>query len=212
MRALILIDVQNDFLSGGALAVPKGDEVIPVANELSKHKGKIFDLVLATQDYHPKNHGSFASNNGAAVGSMGKLGGLDQVMWPDHCVQGTKGAEFAAALDMKPVDQIFKKGMDPAIDSYSGFYDNGQKKSTGLGEFLKQKGVRDLVILGLATDYCVKFSVLDALRLGFDVTFVKDASRAVNLKPTDGDTAIEDMRKAGAHVLTSAEILKKSNR
>ncbi|MES2966080.1 MAG: bifunctional nicotinamidase/pyrazinamidase [Bdellovibrionota bacterium] len=212
MRALILIDIQNDFLPGGALAVPKGDEVISVANSLSSKKGEVFDLVLATQDFHPKNHGSFASNNGAQVGTMGKLGGLDQVMWPNHCVQGTAGADFASALDMKPVDKIFKKGQDPEIDSYSGFYDNGQKKSTGLGEYLKEKKVREVVILGLATDYCVKFSVLDALRLGFDVSFVKDGSRAVNLKPTDGDAAIEEMRRAGAHIVTSADVAKKSNR
>lgn len=206
MRALILIDIQNDFLPGGALAVPSGDEVIPVANRLAKHKGRVFDLVLATQDFHPKNHGSFASNNGAQVGTMGKLGGRDQVMWPDHCVQGTKGAEFASALDMEKVDRVFRKGMDPSIDSYSGFYDNGHVKSTGMGEYLKEQGIRDLVIMGLATDYCVKFSVLDALKLGFKVSFVADGSRAVNLKPTDEQVAIEEMKRAGAKIVSSKDL------
>jgi nicotinamidase/pyrazinamidase len=210
MRALILVDIQNDFLPGGALAVPKGDEVVPVSNRLLAAKGKGIDLAVATQDFHPKDHGSFASNNpGAKAGTMGKLAGLDQVMWPDHCVQGSPGAEFAKNLDMKKVDRVFKKGMDKEIDSYSGFYDNGKRKATGLAEFLKQKGADELIILGLATDYCVKFTVLDALNEGFKVTFVSDGSRAVNLSPADGDKAIAEMKKAGARVMTSGDILKK---
>lgn len=204
-KALILVDIQNDFLPGGALAVPKGDEVIAIANRLIEKGG--FDLIVATQDFHPRNHGSFASNNpGKKPGEMGKLSGLPQVMWPDHCVQGTKGAEFAGQLAQKSIHKVFRKGMDPSVDSYSGFYDNGHRNSTGLGEFLQSEKVTDVVVLGLATDYCVKFTVLDALKLGFKTVFVKDGARAVNLSPTDGDKATEDMRQAGARVVTSQEL------
>lgn len=205
-RALILVDIQNDFLPGGALAVANGDEVVPVANTLIKRRDKVFDLTVATQDFHPRAHGSFASNNpGRKPGEMGELSGMAQVMWPDHCVQGTKGAEFASALGR--VDKIFQKGLDPTVDSYSGFYDNGRRNSTGLAEYLKMQGVTEVVILGLATDYCVKFTVLDALTEGFKVMLIKDGIRAVNLSPEDDMRAIEEMRKAGARVLSSNEFL-----
>lgn len=207
VNALILVDLQNDFLPGGALAVAKGDEVIPVANALSSLKGKVFDLVVATQDWHPKNHGSFASNNGKKVGDMGTLAGLPQVMWPDHCVQRTEGADFAPALEFSFIDRVFQKGTDPEIDSYSGFFDNGHKKATGLGDFLKQRGVTDVTVLGLATDYCVKFTALDALMLGFQTTLVKDGCRAVNLRPDDEMKAIEEIQNAGARVVLSAELV-----
>ncbi len=210
MRSLILVDIQNDFLPGGALAVPKGDEVVPVANRLIAKKGKGIDLIVATQDFHPQDHGSFASNNpGAQVGTMGKLAGLDQVMWPNHCVQGTRGAEFAKSLIIEKVDRVFQKGMDKQIDSYSGFYDNGKLKSTGLSEFLRAKNVTELVILGLATDYCVKFTVIDAISEGFRVIFIQDGSRAVNLGPADGDKAVAEMKKAGAQIMTSEELFQK---
>jgi nicotinamidase/pyrazinamidase len=210
-RALLLIDLQNDFVPGGALAVREGDQVIPIANRLSALKGAAFDLVVATQDWHPANHGSFASNNGgAAVGSTGELGGLPQVMWPNHCVQNTRGAEFVSSLDMSRVDKVIRKGTDAAIDSYSGFFDNGHKKETEMASYLRSQNVDEVVVMGLATDYCVKFTALDAVQLGFKTTLVRDASRAVNLTPGDEAAAVEEMRKAGVTVVTSAEILSNS--
>jgi nicotinamidase/pyrazinamidase len=157
MRALILIDIQDDFLPGGALAVPRGDEVIAVANRLSARAD--FDVVVATRDLHPAGHGSFASSHpGRRLGEVIDLDGLPQVMWPDHCVEGTPGSELAAALDRSRVARVFVKGTDPAIDSYSGFHDNGHRKATGLGDWLKARGVDEVWVLGLATDYCVRVS------------------------------------------------------
>lgn len=207
MRALVLIDIQNDFLPGGALAVPEGDQVIPVANTLISLKGLFFDLVVATQDWHPKNHGSFASNNpGRRVGEMGRLGGVDQVMWPDHCVQGTQGAEFAERLDSKAIDRVFPKGTDPMIDSYSGFFDNGHQRATGLGDYLKTRGVSAVYLVGLATDYCVKFTALDAVALGFQTVVIAEGVRAVDLHPGDGSRAIEELRKADVKILSLSQI------
>lgn len=209
MRALILIDLQNDFLPGGALAVKNGDEVLPVANRLSALKGKIFDLVVATQDWHPQSHGSFASNNPERkIGELSQLGGLPQVMWPDHCVQGTSGAEFSDSLDLSYVDKIVQKGTDPLIDSYSGFYDNGHKKQTELGPYLKSQNVNEITLLGLATDYCVKFTALDAIQEGFKTICVVDGCRAVNLKAEDERLALEEMQKVGVYLTTSQEVIR----
>ena len=202
-RALILVDIQNDFMPGGALAVPEGDAVVPVANALMPH----FDIVVASQDWHPLDHGSFASNHvGREPGELGELAGLPQVMWPDHCVQETAGAEFVEELDFGRAPggvEVFQKGTDPSIDSYSAFFDNGHRKATGLGEWLKERAVDEVVILGVATDYCVKYTALDAAQLGFEVTLVEDGCRAVNLTPTDGAAAIEEMREAGVRVISS---------
>lgn len=178
MNALILVDLQNDFLPGGALAVAEGDQVIPVANRLALE----YPLVIATQDWHPENHSSFS-------------------IWPPHCVQNTKGAQFAPDLDTAAIHHIFQKGTDPEIDSYSGFFDNDHRKSTGLGDFLKSKEVTTVTIMGLATDYCVKFTALDARQLGLDVTVIRSGCRAVNLKPGDEKTAYEAMRKAGVKLV-----------
>jgi nicotinamidase/pyrazinamidase len=198
MNALILVDLQNDFCPGGALAVREGDAVIPLANELQKH----FELVVATQDWHPKDHASFASNHpGKKVGEVIDLAGLPQVLWPDHCVQNTPGAELVKALDRSRIDRVFQKGTDRCIDSYSGFFDNGHRKATGLGEYLKSKNVTDVYVCGLATDYCVDFTALDAVQLGFKTHLFANASRGVNLKPGDVDRAIEDMRRAGVEIL-----------
>lgn len=204
MRVLILVDIQNDFLPGGALAVPRGDEVIPVANEVSPR----FDLVVATQDWHPRDHGSFAANHPAKkVGNVIDLNGLPQVLWPVHCVQGTRGAEFAPPLDVSRVARVFRKGTDPTIDSYSGFYDNGHRRSTGLSDYLRETGVTEVFVLGLATDYCVKFTALDARqRLHLRTTLIEDASRGVNLHPGDVAAAVEEMRKAGVRMIQSAEV------
>ena len=201
-RALILVDIQNDFLPGGALAVPEGDLVVPVANRLRPH----FEIVVATQDWHPLDHGSFASNHpGTTHGDLGELGGLPQIYWPDHCVQGTLGSWFHAALDIHGVT-VFRKGTDPQIDSYSALFDNGHRKATGLGDYLLDRGVRETVILGLATDYCVKFTVLDARELGFDVTVVENGCRGVDLAPGDSARALEAMRGAGARVVSSESL------
>jgi len=203
MRALILVDIQHDFLPGGALAVPRGDEVISVANALQER----FELVVATQDWHPAGHASFASSHpGRRVGEQIDLDGLPQVLWPDHCVQGTRGAALAGELDTRRVEAIFRKGTAPRIDSYSGFFDNGHRKSTGLGDYLKGRGARDVYILGLATDYCVKFSALDARNLGFRTFVVEDGCRGVELRQGDAARALDELRGAGVQVVRSGEL------
>src|SRR5712664_1603411 len=203
MRTLILVDIQNDFLPGGALAVPRGNEVVPVANRLQPG----FKLVVATQDWHPAGHGSFASTHpGRKAGELAELAGLPQVLWPDHCVQGSPGAAFAPGLEMNRVETIFRKGTDPRIDSYSGFFDNGHRKSTGLGEWLRQKDVSEVFVCGLATDYCVKFTALDAVQFGFKTLLVQDASRGVNLHSDDASKAVEEMKQAGVVILQSPSL------
>ena len=203
LRALILVDIQNDFVPGGALPVAEGDHVVPIANRLQKH----FDLVVATQDWHPANHGSFASQHpGRKPGDVIDLNGLTQVLWPDHCVQRSKGAEFHPSLDVARIARVFQKGSDPGIDSYSGFYDNGHRRGTGLAEYLQSAGVTDVFLCGLATDYCVKYTALDARQLGFNTTLFADGCRGVNLEPGDVESAIEEMRAAGVRVMTSAEL------
>lgn len=198
---LILVDIQNDFCPGGALAVPKGDEVVAVANRLQPR----FDLVVATQDWHPASHGSFAANHpGRKPFEMGELAGLPQVLWPVHCVQGTPGAAFHPQLETVRISQVFPKGTDPAIDSYSGFFDNGMRKATGLGDWLKAQGVTDVAVCGLATDYCVKATAIDAAQLGFQTTLVEDACRGVGLGATDVADAIAAMRDAGVRIAGSA--------
>lgn len=176
-EALLLIDIQNDFLPGGSLAVPEGDAIIPLVNTLIPR----FSLVVATQDWHPKDHLSFASQHpGKKVFDVIDLEGMEQTLWPDHCVQGTQGATFAPSLDMDPVEAIFRKGMDPGIDSYSGFYDNGHLKSTGLSGYLREKRIDTLHFCGLALDFCVYFSMVDALDEGFRVVLHKEATRAID--------------------------------
>ena len=198
MKTLLLIDIQNDFLPGGALAVPEGDLIVPIVNGLMPE----FELVVATQDWHPAEHGSFAVNQpGAVVFGQGELDGLPQTFWPVHCVQHTGGALFAPGLETRRIDRVFPKGMNPAIDSYSGFFDNGHRASTGMGQWLKAAGVTGLWVAGLATDYCVKFTVLDALRVGFGVTVLREACRGVELRAGDVARAWEEMAAAGAVVV-----------
>jgi nicotinamidase/pyrazinamidase len=199
MKALILVDIQNDFCPGGALAVAHGDEVVPVANRLAAR----FPLVVATQDWHPADHGSFAANRGRQPYELHELGGLPQVLWPIHCVQGSAGAAFHPALETGRIARVFPKGTDPAIDSYSGFYDNGKRKATGLGDWLRAQGVDDVTVLGLATDYCVRATALDAVGLGFTVTLVEDGCRAVDLHPGDGARALDELRAAGVRIVRS---------
>lgn len=205
MKALILVDIQNDFVQGGALAVPDGLAVVEPANKLQPH----YDLVVATQDWHPAAHGSFAANHaGKNPGEVIELHGLQQILWPTHCVENTKGAEFVPGLRQDGWAAVFKKGTDPKIDSYSGFFDNGKRKATGLGDYLKQKGVTEVHVLGLATDYCVKFTALDAVELGFKTALIEDASRGVNLQPGDVDRAVAEMRQAGVTILQTNDVLK----
>jgi len=200
MKALILVDIQNDFVTGGALAVPEGEKIIPIVNQLLSH----FDLIVATQDFHPADHGSFAANHeGKNIGEVTDLNGLDQILWPVHCVQNTAGAEFVSSLNMDKVIKIFPKGTDKGIDSYSGFYDNGHKKATGLADYLNEKGVTEVYVTGLATDYCVKFTALDALKCGFKTYLVADATKGVNLQPGDVENAIDEMKEAGVEVISS---------
>jgi len=205
MDALILVDVQNDFCAGGALAVPDGDAVVAVANALLPR----FSLVVATRDYHPPTHLSFASNHsGKCAYEMIDLDGLPQVLWPAHCVQGTSGSEFHPALEVARITRVFPKGTDARIDSYSGFFDNGQRKATGLADYLHAEGVRDVYVMGLATDYCVKWTALDALRIGFQVHLVEDGCRGVGLNSGDVPKATEEMRKAGVRITQSANVVR----
>lgn len=198
MKTLLLIDLQNDFCPGGALAVDEGDQVVPVANRLMGE----YPLVVATQDWHPANHGSFASMHPwRKPGQVIELNGLQQVLWPTHCVQNTFGAELVPALDKSGIHKIFYKGTDEGIDSYSGFFDNGRRKSTGLGEWLLAEGVTEVDVMGLATDFCVKFSVLDALSFGFKTRLIREGCRGVNLSPGDSERALEVLRAAGAELV-----------
>lgn len=203
MNSLLLIDLQNDFLSGGALAVPRGDEVIPIANRLQPR----FELVVATQDRHPADHVSFAANHpGKRPGDEIELHGVRQVLWPVHCVQHTPGAELAPGLAKQLIRKTFAKGVDREIDSYSGFFDNDHRRSTGLDEYLREHGVGEVYVLGLATDYCVKATALDAVKLGFETFLIADACRGVNLRPGDVERAIDQMRAAGVCVIRSDDL------
>ncbi len=178
MKTLVIVDVQNDFVPGGALEVPLGDEIVGVINNIRDR----FELIVATQDWHPANHVSFASNHrGRQPFDIIDLFGEEQVLWPDHCVQGTPGAMFHPGLDTLRVSAIFRKGMNPEVDSYSGFYDNRRMISTGLSGYLKEKGGHDLYFCGLAADICVLYTMLDALREGFSATLIEDASRPLDI-------------------------------
>jgi nicotinamidase/pyrazinamidase len=203
MNALVIVDLQNDFLPGGALPVPHGDEVIPLANELQQR----FALVLATQDWHPPDHGSFAPNHpGKKPGGRIILDGIQQILWPVHCVQNTHGAEFARSFDTSRIARVFHKGIDPRIDSYSTFFDNAHRRSTGLGEYLKERSVKNVYLLGLALDYCVKYSALDARQVGFNTHVIVDACRGIGLEPGDLDRALDEMKRAGTILLESGAL------
>ena len=203
MKALIVVDVQNDFLPGGALPVPNGDEVIAVINKLQPR----FELIVATQDWHPADHGSFAANHpGKQPGDRIMLDGIEQILWPVHCVQKTRGAEFAPSLDISRLVRVFQKGTDPRIDSYSALFDNAHRRATGLGDYLKQREVTDVYLCGLALDYCVKYSALDAIQLGFNAHVIADACRGIDLTPGDVDLAIKEMTASGAVVLESHQL------
>lgn len=201
--ALIIVDLQNDFMPGGTLAVPKGNQVVPLINRLLP----CFKLVIATQDWHPANHGSFAVHHpGHKPGDTINLAGLAQILWPVHCVQHTYGAEWVKTFDATYVNKIILKGIDPQIDSYSGFFDNGHRQSTGLAEYLRKNNIQHVYICGVATDYCVKFTALDAYQQGFIPYLIEDACRGVNLQPNDTLAAITEMQQRGVTIVNSEDI------
>lgn len=207
-KALILVDLQNDFMPGGALAVKDADHILPVINFLLDLP---FDIVVATKDWHPTDHGSFVNNHpGKKSGEHIYLAGVDQILWPAHCIQGTKGSEFAAGWDTTKVTKIVYKGTERDIDSYSTFFDNDYMKSTGLEKYLKEQGVKDIYIAGLATDYCVKYSVLDAIELGFNVHVIVEGCRGVNLEPDDSNEALRFMSNAGAELVSVKDLKQKA--
>jgi nicotinamidase/pyrazinamidase len=201
MNALILVDIQNDFVPGGALPVPHGDSIIPVVNRLQEK----FELVVATQDWHPTGHKSFASSHpGKSPFEKIQLAGLEQVLWPDHCVQGSKGAEFHPDLHVNKVEAIFRKGMDVGIDSYSGLYDNGHLKSTGLSGYLRERRVTDVFVCGLAADYCVFFTAKDSIAEGFSTYFIEDATLPISAEGlAEAKASILDM---GGRVIKSTDL------
>jgi nicotinamidase/pyrazinamidase len=206
MKALLLIDIQNGFCPGGNLAVPEGDQVVPLANALID-SGK-YDLVVASQDWHPEDHGSFASTHADKNPfDMGVLSGKPQMLWPDHCVQGTDDAELPPDLNIDGIHFIQQKGQKQHIDSYSAFRDNDQEAHTGLADYLRSQGVTELDICGLATDYCVKFSALDAVDMlpGVKVRFIEDASRGID--PVGVTAAMEEMVSRGIDITSSRAIL-----
>ena len=201
MKTLIIIDVQNDFMPGGSLEVPHGNMVVPVINKVQSY----FDLVVATQDWHPKNHKSFASNHyGKKSFDKMVLNGVLQTLWPDHCIQGSSGAELHHDIDSNRIAAIFRKGMDPEVDSYSGFFDNNRQLCTGLAGYLKEKGTSEIYFCGLASDICVYYTILDSIQEGFSATLIEDASRPLYVKKFD-DIKCE-IAKLGVHIINSSEL------
>ncbi|MCW0519000.1 bifunctional nicotinamidase/pyrazinamidase [Riemerella anatipestifer] len=198
-KALIVVDVQNDFCEGGALAVPNANEIIPYINLLIEENQ--YDKIIFTQDWHPANHKSFASNNGKKVGETISLNGVPQFMWPDHCVENSFGAEFHKDLNTSKVDYIVKKGKNPEIDSYSAFQDNNHFMKTGLADYLKENDIQLVEIVGLALDYCVKYTCLNAVKEGFLTCLHFNGTRAVNVKPENGRDAIYEMLENGVTIL-----------
>ncbi|POT57631.1 bifunctional nicotinamidase/pyrazinamidase [Citrobacter amalonaticus] len=204
-RALLLVDLQNDFCAGGALAVPEGDSTVDVANHLIAGCQSRGDAVIASLDWHPVNHGSFASQHHVKPYSQGQLDGLPQTFWPDHCVQNSDGAAFHPLLNQKAIAAVFHKGENPLVDSYSAFFDNGRRQKTALDDWLRAQSVNELIVMGLATDYCVKFTVLDALQLGYTVNVITDGCRGVNIQAQDSTYAFMEMAAAGATLYTLAD-------
>jgi len=204
MKALIIVDVQNDFCQGGNLACPRGDEVVPVINSIS---GK-FDKVVATKDWHPPDHISFGSTHNKISGETIKLPEIKetQLLWPDHCIRGSYGGDFHKDLDVESFNLILHKGTNPDLDSYSAFYENDRKTPTGLTYYLKGFGINEIFICGLATDYCVYYSAMDSIKDGFTTSLILDGCRAVNIPEGSEEEALEDMKKSGIKILTSSEI------
>lgn len=202
MKVLLVADIQNDFLPGGSLTVPHSDSIIPLINILVYH----FELVIAIQDWHPPNHKSFASMHpGKKPLDVIDLNGLQQTLWPDHCIQGTKGAEFSAKFDMRKVETIFRKGTDPEIDSYSGFYDNGHRKSTGLAGYLHERKASAVYVVGLAGDFCVYLTAMDSLDQKFETFIIEDATRPIN--PENFKKGKQDFIKRDGNIIQSSDLI-----
>jgi nicotinamidase/pyrazinamidase len=201
-KALIIVDVQNDFCPGGALPVPEGDKVVPVINQIVWK----FDKVIATQDWHPENHISFAATHNKNPYEVVKIGGIEQVLWPKHCVQGSYGAEFHKDLSLKKVNLILRKGTSVNLDSYSAFFENDKCTETGLHYYLKGLGVREVYLCGLATDYCVYYSAADSVRLGFGTYVIIDGCRGVDVPPGNIEKVIKDMMDRGIKIIESKEL------
>lgn len=199
MKTLIITDVQHDFMPGGALGISGGNAIVPIINRLIPK----FDHVFATQDWHSPHHISFASTHKKKPGEVIDVAGHQQTLWPDHCVQNTRGADFVEGLHRDRIEAVFHKGTDPKIDSYSTFFDNARQKHTGLAKHLQKHNLKDLYFVGLATDYCILYSVLDALELGFNAWVIRDACRAIH----NEKASLEKMREKGARIILSEDIL-----
>ena len=196
MKALVIIDVQNDFLLNGSLEVPNGNDVIEHINNIIEN----YALVVATKDWHPLNHVSFASNHpGKKIGDVIKVNNCDQILWPNHCVQESKGADFPATLNIKTINKTINKGINSQIDSYSGFYDNGKIRSTGLSDYLKTNNVTSIDFVGLATEYCVKFSVLDSIKEGFKTRVILKGIKGIDFE--ESSKALNEMKSKGVDLL-----------
>lgn len=203
MNALLLIDLQNDFLPGGAIPAAHGDQVPPLANQLQG----AFKLVVATQDWHPVNHKSFASSHvGHKPGDTVHFKKIRQTLWPVHCVQNTRGAELTPALRLNRVNKVFRKGIEADIDGYSAFFDSGHTRATGLHEYLQDRRVTEVYVLGLGTEGCIKATALDALALGFKTFLIEDACRGFNLKPDDAKAAVEELRSEAVAIIHSRDL------
>ncbi len=206
MKCLLLVDIQVGFCTGGNLAVPDGEAVVPLANRLIASGA--YDLVVASQDWHPADHGSFASQHpGARPFEMGTLGGKPQMLWPDHCVQGTQDAQFHPDLNVSAIDHVQRKGLNRTVDSYSAFRDNDRTALTGLADYLSEKGITTLDLCGLATDYCVKASAIDARAMleGVVIRFITDASRGIDAAGIED--ALREMEAAGIAIVTVADCI-----
>jgi nicotinamidase/pyrazinamidase len=200
---LLIVDLQNDFCPGGNLAVQEGDRIVSIVNRLACE----FERIVATQDWHPRNHVSFASNHpGKKPFDTIQTAEGEQVLWPDHCVPGTRGAEFHPDLDTLAFDLIVRKGSNRNLDSYSAFFENDHETPTGLHFYLQGLELKSVYLVGLALDVCVYYSALDALKLGFDVTLVEDACRGIDTPPGSLKARLEEMKKAGAHILKATDV------
>ena len=203
MKALLLVDLQNDFTPEGALPVPEGDQIVPLINQLQTQ----FEVIVATQDWHPADHESFAVHHHKKPGEVIMLHGIEQVLWPVHCVQQSEGAALISGLHTEKIDWVCQKGMNKTVDSYSGFFDNDHKNATGLDDYLKKRGVREVYVVGLAADYCVKFTALDAQQLGYHTCLIADGTKGVDLQEGDVDQAMGEMAAAGVSMLQSSDLL-----
>ena len=196
MKTLVIVDLQNDFIKGGSLEVPDGESIVDPINNIINN----YDLILATKDWHPKDHVSFASNHqNKIVGDIITLNGIDQVLWPDHCVQNTFGSDFPESLNVSNLKKVIYKGIEKQIDSYSGFFDNGKIRSTGLSDYLKEKGVKKIDYVGLATDYCLKHTALDSLSEGFKTRVLVNCIKGIDAKGCE--RALKEMKSKGIELI-----------